>query len=92
VISGVSPVITRMWEGRLAHDCRPEADLLPGGCEVYVSYDGPARAVVISHFADEAAVAAYAGTSWRLDSGAEALAFGDAVAGEPHVWHFTRIS
>ncbi|MEP7053880.1 MAG: hypothetical protein ABI912_01360 [Actinomycetota bacterium] len=85
-------MITRMWECRLAHDCVPTADLLPGGADVYVSYDGPARVVVLSHFADEAAVAAYAGSSWRLDARAEAAAFGDAAGSDPHVWHFTRIS
>lgn len=81
-----------MWEGRLARDCRPDRVQLPADCEVYASYDGPARVVVISHFADEAAVAAYAGTSWLLDSTAESLAFDDAVDGAPHVWHFTHIS
>lgn len=81
-----------MWEARLGHDCRPDADLLPSECEVYASYEGPLRAVVISQFADEAAVATYAGTDWRLDSRAEAAAFGDAVSGEAHVWHFTRLT
>lgn len=81
-----------MWEGQLARDCRPDAEQLPVDCEVYTSYDGPARVVVISHFADEDAVAAYAGTSWRIDSRAEARAFDDAVDGSPHVWHFTRTS
>jgi heme-degrading monooxygenase HmoA len=81
-----------MWEARLAHDCRPDASLLPGGCDVYASYDGPARVVVLSHWADEGALAAYAGSSWRLDARAEAAAFGDAIAADPHVWHFTRLS
>ena len=81
-----------MWEAKLARSCRPDAESLPVGCDVYTSYDGPARAVVISHFADEAAVAAYAGRDWRLDGAAELAAYGDAVDGTPHVWHFTRIS
>ncbi|MEO6715127.1 MAG: hypothetical protein ABIM89_17105 [Mycobacteriales bacterium] len=85
-------MITRMWEARIAYDRRPDADLLPLGCEVYASYDGPLRAVVISHFADETALAVYAGPDWRTDSRAEAAAFGDAVVGEPHVWHFTQVS
>ena len=84
-------MITRMWEARLAHDCTPDSATLPAGCEVYASYEGPQRVVVISHFASESELAAYAGDSWALDSSAEARAFGDALAGEPHVWHFTRI-
>lgn len=79
-----------MWEARLAGECRPAAELLPADCEIYTSYDGPARVVVLSHWADEAAVAAYAGSSWRDDSRAEALAFGAVVDGEPHVWHFRK--
>jgi hypothetical protein len=80
-----------MWEARLADDCRPDADALPPGCEVYTSYDGPLRVVVISRFADEAALAAYAGAGWRLDGRPEAAAF-DELARDPHVWHFRRIS
>jgi len=85
-------VITRMWEAKLARECRPDPDSLPQGCETYLSYDGPPRVVVISHFVDEGAVAAYAGSGWRLDARAEAIAFGTAVEGEPHVWHFTRLA
>ena len=84
-------MITRMWEARLLRDCRPATDALPGGCAVYTSYEGQARVVVISHFADEAAVAAYAGASWRIDAQAESTAFDGGVA-DAHVWHFTRIS
>jgi hypothetical protein len=80
-----------MWEARLAHDCRPDGDFLPEQCEVYVSYDGPQRVVVISHWRDQGELSAYAGSGWLLDPSAETNAFGDAVAGAPHVWHFTRI-
>jgi hypothetical protein len=85
-------VITRMWEARLVEDARAGdlAAALPG-CEVYVSYDGPPRLVVISHWPDEAALSAYAGPSWRTDPAPEATAVGDRLAGTPHVWHFTRL-
>jgi hypothetical protein len=82
-----------MWEARLADGAGVEglAAALPG-CDVYASYDGPPRLVVISHWADEAALSAYAGPSWRTDAGREATAVGDRLAGVPHVWHFTRLS
>jgi hypothetical protein len=81
-----------MWEARLVAD----ADLgglvaALGGSEVYLSYDGPPRLVVISHWPDEAALAAYAGPAWRTEAGPEATAVGDRLAGVPHVWHFTRL-
>ncbi len=79
-----------MWEARVAGSESADASSLPPGCEVYASYDGPARRVVLSHWADEEALAAYAGSSWRTDASAEAVAFGGSVT-EPHVWHFTRL-
>jgi hypothetical protein len=81
-----------MWEARLADGADVEGLAAAlSGCEVYVSYDGPPRLVVISHWVDEPALWAYAGPSWRTDPTPEATAVGDRLAGVPHVWHFTRL-
>ena len=57
------------------------------GAEVFVSYDGPDRVVVVSRWRDEAALEAFAGTQWRdrpvVDREAAPL-----LAREPAVWHF----
>lgn len=86
-------MITRMWEARLADGALADdvAAALPAGAEAYLSYDGPPRLVVISRWADEAALSAYAGPAWRTEAGPEATAVGDRLAGVPHVWHFTRL-
>lgn len=82
-------MITRMWEARAADaDALAEAMLagLPAGAdgyaggEVYRSLDQPGRVVVVTHWRDEAALAAYAGdVPARL------------VEGEPRVWHFEPV-
>jgi quinol monooxygenase YgiN len=62
--------------------------------EVHRSLDRPSHLVVISHWPDEAALAAYAGRQWRTDPAAELAALPPAArpAGPARVWHFTPVT
>jgi quinol monooxygenase YgiN len=62
--------------------------------EVYRSLDRPSHLVVISHWSDEAALAAYAGPSWRTDTASELAAPQPAGSSTTpaRVWHFTPVA
>ena len=93
-----------MWEARVlpglvdelvawlrvdAWELMTAVDGFEGG-ELYRSFDGPDRVVLITHWRDEAALAEFAGPDWRTEP-----VIGDAdrsfLAGAPHVWHFTAV-
>ena len=58
--------------------------------ELYRSYEGAPRLVLVTHWRDESALEAFAGAGWRTDP-VVADAGRDYLAGEPQVWHFSRV-
>jgi len=96
-------MIVRMEEARVADGLLPEfrryvtetlwprlqtAEGFLGG-EVYRSYDGAPRLVMITRWRDEAALKAQAGPAWR-DTSFVRPGDTSCLARVPHVWHFAQ--
>jgi Antibiotic biosynthesis monooxygenase len=93
-------VIVRTWEaeivpGRLDEFCEvvrtkiwPQMDHADGflGGEVYRSYEGPERVLMVSRWRDEDALRDFAGPMWRLRPIVTAYEE-PLIARPPNVWH-----
>ena len=62
------------------------------GAQLYTSYDGPTRLVLISHWRDETALEGFAGPGWRQEPVVGADPAGDFLERTPHVWHFLDVT
>lgn len=87
---------SRVVAGRVEEFCaRLRATVLPRladhdgflGADLYRSYDGAERVVLVTRWRDEAALDRVAGPGWP-DSPLAAPAVRQLLARPPHVWHF----